>query len=54
MMKKTVTSLKLAVMLLAINIIVSVVSFTSYTNNQQVYAQSIDDDANLMMIMVIQ
>ena len=45
-MKKTVTSLKLAVMLLAINIIVSVVSFTSYTNNQQVYAQSIDDDAN--------
>ncbi len=43
-MKKTVTSLKLAVMLLAINIIVSVVSFTSYTNNQQVYAQSIDDD----------
>src|SRR5829696_1447605 len=46
MMKKTVTSLKLAVMLLAVNIIVSVVSFTSYTNNQQVYAQSIDDDAN--------
>ena len=41
-MKKTVTSLKLAVMLLAINIIVSVVSFTSYTN-KQVYAQSIDD-----------
>jgi hypothetical protein len=46
MMKKTVTSLKLAVMLLAINIIVSVVSFTSYTTYQQVYAQSIDDDAN--------
>src|SRR5918999_544584 len=44
MMKKTVTSLKLAVMLLAINIIVSVVSFTSYTTHQQVYAQSIDDD----------
>jgi hypothetical protein len=44
MMKKTVTSLKLAVMLLAVNIIVSVVSFTSYTNYQQVYAQSIDDD----------
>jgi hypothetical protein len=44
MMKKTVTSLKLAVMLLAINIIVSVVSFTSYTTYQQVYAQSIDDD----------
>jgi hypothetical protein len=43
-MKKTVTSLKLAVMLLAINIIVSVVSFTSYTTYQQVYAQSIDDD----------
>src|SRR5918996_2248739 len=43
MMKKTVTSLKLAVMLLAVNIIVSVVSFTTYTNNQQVYAQSIDD-----------
>ena len=43
-MKKTVTSLKLAVMLLAINIIVSVVSFTSYTTHQQVYAQSIDDD----------
>ena len=31
-------------MLLAINIIVSVVSFTSYTTHQQVYAQSIDDD----------
>jgi hypothetical protein len=44
MMKKTVTSLKLAVMLLAVNIIVSVVSFTSYTTYQQVYAQSIDDD----------
>src|SRR5215218_6160572 len=43
MMKKTLTSLKLAVMLLAVNIIVSVVSFTIYTNNQQVYAQSIDD-----------
>jgi hypothetical protein len=43
MMKKTLTSLKLAVMLLAVNIIVSVVSFTTYTNNQQVYAQSIDD-----------
>lgn len=43
MMKKTVTSLKLAVMLLAVNIIVSVVSFTTYTNNRQVYAQSIDD-----------
>src|SRR5215211_5778982 len=43
MMKKTVISLKLAVMLLAVNIIVSVVSFTTYTNNQQVYAQSIDD-----------
>ena len=42
-MKKTLTSLKLAVMLLAVNIIVSVVSFTIYTNNQQVYAQSIDD-----------
>jgi hypothetical protein len=46
MMKKTVTSLKLAIMLLAVNIIVSVISFTTYTNNQQVYAQSIDDDAN--------
>jgi hypothetical protein len=43
MMKKTATSLKLAVMLLAVNIIVSVVSFTTYTNNRQVYAQSIDD-----------
>src|SRR5215204_7350109 len=43
MMKKTLTSLKLAVMLLAVNIIVSIVSFTTYTNNQQVYAQSIDD-----------
>src|SRR5215203_3247442 len=43
MMKKTLTSLKLAVMLLAVNIIVSIVSFTIYTNNQQVYAQSIDD-----------
>jgi hypothetical protein len=43
MMKKTLTSLKLAVMLLAVNIIVSVVSFTIYTNYQQVYAQSIDD-----------
>ena len=42
-MKKTVTSLKLAVMLLAVNIIVSVVSFTTCTNCQQVYAQSIDD-----------
>ena len=42
-MKKTLTSLKLAVMLLAVNIIVSVVSFTIYTNYQQVYAQSIDD-----------
>ena len=42
-MKKTLTSLKLAVMLLAVNIIVSVVSFTTYTNYQQVYAQSIDD-----------
>jgi hypothetical protein len=31
-------------MLLAINIIVSVVSFTSYTTHQQVYAQSNDDD----------
>jgi hypothetical protein len=31
-------------MLLAINIIVSVVSFTSYTTYQQVYAQSDDDD----------
>jgi hypothetical protein len=41
-MKKTVTSLKLTVILLAVNIIVSVVSFT-YTNYQQVYAQSIDD-----------
>lgn len=47
MMKKTVTSLKLAVMLLAINIIVSVVSFTSYTTYQQVYAQSIDDDDSM-------
>jgi hypothetical protein len=46
MMKKTVTSLKLAVMLFAVNIIVSVVSFTSYTNYQQVYAQSIDDANN--------
>ena len=45
-MKKTVTSLKLAVMLLAVNIAISVVSFTTYTNYQQVYAQSIDDDAN--------
>src|SRR5215203_6752798 len=43
MMKKTLTSLKLAVMLLPVNIIVSIVSFTIYTNNQQVYAQSIDD-----------
>ena len=42
-MKKTVTSLKLAVMLLTVNIIVSVVSFTTCTNYQQVYAQSIDD-----------
>src|ERR687898_1396773 len=42
-MKKTVTSLKLAVMLLAVNIVISVVSFTTYTNYQQVYAQSIDD-----------
>jgi hypothetical protein len=42
-MKKTVTSLKLAVMLLAVNLVISVVSFTTYTNYQQVYAQSIDD-----------
>jgi hypothetical protein len=42
-MKKTVTSLKLAVMLLAVNIVISVVSFTTCTNYQQVYAQSIDD-----------
>jgi hypothetical protein len=42
-MKETVTSLKLAVMLLAVNIVISVVSFTTHTNNQQVYAQSIDD-----------
>jgi hypothetical protein len=43
MMKKTVTSLKLAVMLLGVNIVVSLVSFTTCTNYQQVYAQSIDD-----------
>ena len=42
-MKKTVTSLKLAVMLLGVNILVSLVSFTTCTNYQQVYAQSIDD-----------
>src|SRR5215217_6075433 len=42
MMKKTVTSLKLAVMLLGVNILISLVSFTC-TNYQQVYAQSIDD-----------
>ena len=41
-MKKTVTSLKLAVMLLGVNILISLVSFTC-TNYQQVYAQSIDD-----------
>src|SRR5919112_3320337 len=43
MMKKTVTSLKLAVMLLGVNVVVSLVSFTTCTNYQQVYAQSIDD-----------
>jgi hypothetical protein len=43
MMKKTVTSLNLAVMLLGVNIVVSLVSFTTCTNYQQVYAQSIDD-----------
>ena len=43
MMKKTVTSLKLAEMLLGVNILVSLVSFTICTNYQQVYAQSIDD-----------
>ena len=42
-MKKTVTSLKLAEMLLGVNILISLVSFTIYTNYQQVYAQSIDD-----------
>src|SRR5215213_3303331 len=43
MKKKTVTSLKLAVTLLGVNILVSLVSFTTCTNYQQVYAQSIDD-----------
>jgi hypothetical protein len=41
---KTLTSLKLAVMLLSVNIAAGVVSFTTYY--QQVYAQSVDDDAD--------
>ena len=43
MMSKTVVSLKLAVTFLAVNILVSVVSFITYTNYQQIYAQNVDD-----------
>ena len=43
MMIKTVSSLKLAVTLLAVNILVGVISFNTYTNYQQIYAQKVDD-----------
>jgi hypothetical protein len=43
MMIKTITSLKLAVTLLTVNILVGLVSFTTYTNYQQIYAQNVDD-----------
>jgi hypothetical protein len=46
MMTKTVASLKLTVVLLAANLVASVVSFNIYTNHQQVYAQSIDSTGN--------
>src|SRR5918911_787428 len=45
MMIKTVSSLKLAVTLLAVNILVGVISFNTYTNYQQIYAQK-DDNTN--------
>jgi hypothetical protein len=43
MMSKTVVSLKLVVTFLAVNILVGMVSFTTYTNYQQIYAQNVDD-----------
>ena len=43
MMIKTIASIKLAVTLVTVNILVSVVSFTTYTNYQHIYAQNIDD-----------
>jgi hypothetical protein len=43
MMSKTVVSLKLVVTFLAVNILVVMVSFTTYTNYQQIYAQNVDD-----------
>jgi hypothetical protein len=43
MMIKTIASLKLAVTLLTVNILVGLVSFTTYTNYQQIYAQNVDD-----------
>src|ERR687889_841638 len=46
MIIKTVTSLKLAVTLLAVNILVGAISFNTYTNYQQIYAQNVDDDTN--------
>jgi len=43
MMIKTIASIKLAVTLVTVNILVSVVSFTTYTNYQYIYAQNVDD-----------
>lgn len=46
MIVKTVASLKLAVTLLAVDILVGAISFNTYINYQQIYAQNADDDTN--------
>lgn len=47
-MVKTVTSFKLTVTLIALNLVVGIASFSAYTNYQQAYAQSfvVGDDAS--------